>query len=61
MLALKGERCRNELKVRPLMEAVGIDVYKLATEVGWEVYPIGSGCNSSDIPSGSLFGLILVF
>lgn len=58
--ALKGERCRNELKVRPSMEAVGIDVYRLATEVGWEVYPIGSDCNPRDIPRGSLFGLILV-
>jgi predicted metal-binding protein len=58
--ALKGERCRNELKVRPSMEGVGIDVYKLATEVGWDIYPIGSGCDSKDIPRGSLMGLVLV-
>ncbi|MGQ9551998.1 MAG: DUF2284 domain-containing protein [Candidatus Bathycorpusculaceae bacterium] len=58
--ALKGERCRNELKVRPSMEAVGIDAYKLATSVGWDVYPIGSDCDPRDIPKGSLMGLVLV-
>ncbi|MEM2110933.1 MAG: DUF2284 domain-containing protein [Candidatus Bathyarchaeia archaeon] len=59
--SLKGERCRFELKVRPSMEAVGIDAYKLATNVGWDVYPIGSSCNPVDIPKGSLMGLILIY
>jgi len=59
--ALKGERCRHELKVRPSMEAVGIDAYKLATSVGWDMYPIGSSCNPQDIPKGSLMGLVLVY
>ena len=59
--ALKGERCRHELKVRPSMEAVGIDVYKLASRVGWDIYPIGSDCDLQDIPKGSLMGLILVY
>ena len=58
---LKGERCRHELKVRPSMEAVGIDAYKLATSVGWDVYPIGSNCDPQDIPKGSLMGLVLVY
>lgn len=58
--ALKGERCRNELKVRSAMEAVGIDVFKLATSVGWDIYPIGSNCNPQDIPKGSLMGLVLI-
>lgn len=59
--ALKRERCRHELKVRPSMEAVGIDAYKLATSIGWDTYPIGSSCNPQDIPKGSLMGLVLVF
>ncbi len=59
--ALKSERCRHELKVRPSIEAVGIDVYKLATRVGWDVYPIGSDCDPQDIPKGSLMGLILIY
>jgi predicted metal-binding protein len=58
--ALKGERCRHELRIRPSMEAVGIDAYKLATIVGWDIYPIGSDCNPQDIPKGSLMGLILI-
>lgn len=57
---LKGERCRHELKVRPSMEAVGIDAYKLATRIGWDVYPIGSNCDPRDIPKGILMGLILI-
>jgi predicted metal-binding protein len=57
---LKGERCRNELRVRPSMEAVGIDAYKLATTVGWEIFPIGSSCEPEDIPKGTLMGLVLV-
>lgn len=59
--ALKGERCRHELKVRPSMESVGIDAYKLATKVGWDVYPIGSDCDPRDIPKGSLMGLVIVY
>jgi predicted metal-binding protein len=59
--SLRGERCRLELKARPSMEAVGIDAYKLATSVGWDVYPIGSGCDPLDIPKGSLMGLVLIY
>jgi predicted metal-binding protein len=57
---LKGERCRNELRSRSSMEAVGIDAYKLATDVGWDIYPIGSDCAPEDIPKGSLLGIIFV-
>ena len=57
---LKGERCRHELRVRPSMEAVGIDAYRLATDMGWEVYPIGSDCDPHDIPKGVLMGLVLI-
>jgi predicted metal-binding protein len=59
--ALKGERCRHELRIRPSMEAVGIDAYKLATIVGWDIYPIGSNCNPKDIPKGSLMGIVLIY
>ena len=58
---LKNERCRRELKVRPSMEAVGIDAYKLARSVGWDMYPIGSNCDARDVPKASLLGVILVY
>ncbi len=39
---LDSGRCRFPLKARPSMEGVGIDVFSIATKVGWEVYPIAS-------------------
>ena len=67
-----GQVCRNALLLEqavlaeyetyaPDMLTVGIDVYKLATSVGWDVYPIGSDCVPQDIPKGSLMGLVLVY
>ena len=58
---LKGERCKHELKVRPSMEAVGIDAYGLASNLGWDIYPVGSSCDSRDIPGGVLMGLVLIY
>jgi predicted metal-binding protein len=58
--ALTGERCRFSLLSRPSMEAVGIDVYKMVAGAGWEIYPIGSGAKPTDIPKGTLAGIIIV-
>ena len=57
---LKGQKCRLALRSRPSMEAVGIDCYRLATELGWVIYPIGSDAKSTCIPHGTLMGLVLV-
>jgi len=57
---LKGEKCRLSLRARPSMEAVGIDCYRLATELGWEIYPIGSDARAPCVPYGTLMGLILI-
>lgn len=57
---LQNEKCRFALRARPSMEAVGIDCYKLATLLGWEIYPIGSDACADCIPHGLLMGLILV-
>jgi len=37
---LDSGRCRFPLKSRPSMEGVGIDVYRLVTESGWDIYPV---------------------
>ena len=58
--AMEGKRCRISLRSRPSMEAVGIDVYKMAAASGWEIYPIGSNAKPEDIPKGSLAGIIIV-
>ncbi|OGV68742.1 MAG: hypothetical protein A3K19_11950 [Lentisphaerae bacterium RIFOXYB12_FULL_65_16] len=57
---LKGQKCRLALRSRPSMESVGIDCYRLATEQGWAIYPIGSDAKPPCIPHGTLMGLILV-
>lgn len=59
-LALEGKRCRFSLLSRPSMEAVGIDVYKLASSAGWDIYPIGSNARPEDMPKGTLAGIIIV-
>jgi predicted metal-binding protein len=60
-LALEGKRCRFSLRARPSMEAVGIDVYKMVTQAGWDIYPIGSNAEAVDVPKGTLAGLIIVY
>ena len=59
-LALEGEKCRFSLLSRPSMEAVGIDVYRMAAEIGWDIYPIGSSAKAEDIPKGTLAGIVIV-
>ncbi len=58
--ALEGKRCRFSLIARPSMEAVGLDVYKMVTQAGWDIYPIGSGAQPEDAPQGTLAGLVIV-
>lgn len=59
-LALKGQKCRFALRARPSMEAVGIDVYKMATTAGWDIYPIGSNAKPCEMPKGVLAGIVIV-
>ena len=58
--AMEGKRCRFSLLARPSMEAVGLDVYKMVTQAGWDIYPIGSGAKPADIPKGILAGIVIV-
>ncbi len=39
--ALAGKGCRNEFKARPGMHGMGIDVFSMAAQVGWTLYPAG--------------------
>lgn len=57
---LQGEKCRLSLRARPSMEAVGIDCYRLAADLGWDIYPIGSGAPAACVPHGTLLGLVMV-
>jgi len=55
-----GKGCRNPLRARPSMEAVGFDVFGLAAALGWEMYPIGGKSEPENVPRASLVGLVLI-
>ncbi len=58
--ALEGKGCSFLGLARASMESVGIDVYRLATELGWDIYPIGRSCKPGDVPHGLRLGLVLI-
>ena len=58
--AMEGKRCRISLRSRPSMEAVGIDVYKMAAAIGWDIYPVGSNAKPEEIVRGTLAGIIVI-
>jgi len=55
-----GGRCRHPLKARSSVEAVGIDVFSMASRVGWDIYPIGKATSSSEVPYALRLGLVLI-
>ncbi len=57
---IKDRKCRYPSLARPSMEALGINVFRLAKEVGWEIHHILRKSNPNDIPSAMLAGLLLV-
>lgn len=59
-LALEGKKCRFALLARPSMEAVGIDVFQMVAQAGWDIYPIGSGAKAAEAPKGVLAGLVVI-
>jgi len=58
--AMKGTKCKFSLRARPSMEAVGIDVYRMVADSGWDIYPIGSNAKPEDVPKGTLAGVVIV-
>jgi predicted metal-binding protein len=59
-LVTPGSACKHALRSRPSMEAAGIDVYSLATSLGWDIYPIGRGLPQPFPPCGNRVGLVLI-
>ncbi len=35
-----------------------MDVYKMVTRAGWEVYPIGASCTLPEVPHGLSVSLV---
>ena len=54
------QECRYPTLARSSMEAVGINVFKLIQDAGWEIYPITRDSNPDIVPAGVLAGLVLV-
>jgi predicted metal-binding protein len=57
---LEGDPCRFALRARPSMEGSGMDAFRMASEAGWEIYPVGSDCKPADVPKGALLGIVLI-
>lgn len=57
---LMGQPCRFIYRSRSSMESSSMDAYKMVTEAGWDIYPIGSGCNPDNVDHGTLAGLVLI-
>ena len=56
----EGE-CRYPSLARPSMEAVGINVFKLSKDAGWDIHIILKESDPEAGPKGMLAGLLLVF
>ena len=56
----EGE-CRYPSLARPSMEAVGINVFKLSKDAGWDIHIILKDSDPEAVPKGMLAGLLLVF
>jgi len=57
---LSGKSCRHRFKARSSMEAVGMDCYGMATDVGWDIYPMGGGISPEEVPYTLRLGLVLI-
>ncbi|MFC1993383.1 DUF2284 domain-containing protein [Chloroflexota bacterium] len=55
-----GQGCPHRLKARSAMEAVGMDVYTMATRVGWDIYAIGDATLPSEVPYGLRLGIVFI-
>ena len=59
---LQGNACRHPLRSRPAPEAVGIDVFDLASKVGWDVYMIRRiEPNLNEIPCAMSVGIVFIY
>jgi len=43
------------------MEGVGIDVFRLVTKVGWDIYPIYRSVDPKKVPRASAVGIVFIY
>jgi len=59
--ALTGEgKCRFPDVARPSIEALGVNVFKLAKRVHWPIHEITRATDPKEIPSALLTGIVLI-
>ncbi|MGQ9677576.1 MAG: DUF2284 domain-containing protein, partial [Chloroflexota bacterium] len=59
--ALSGGEGRFPLIARPSMEVAGIDAFRLAASVGWDVYHIGlNKVDPKEVPCAVTLGLVMI-
>lgn len=56
---LEGRSCRYPSVARPSMEALGVNVFRLAREAGWAIYRITKNSPVQSIPSAMVAGMVL--
>ena len=59
-LVLGGGKCPYPLQSRPSMESSGIDVFRLVTKAGWEIYPIYRSVNPKAVPRALSVGIVFI-
>ncbi len=57
---IDGGKCRFPDLARPSMEAIGINVFRLAGKVGWSIHRITRAADPKQIPSAMLAGIVLI-
>jgi predicted metal-binding protein len=60
-LVLCGSKCPYPLKSRPSMESLGIDVFRLVTKVGWDIYPIYRSVDPKEVPRALSVGIVFIY
>lgn len=60
-VVLDGDKCPCALMARPSMEGLGIDVFRLVTKVGWDIYPIYQTVDPKAVPRALTVGIVFVY
>lgn len=59
-IALDGGKCPFPLKARPSMEGLGIDVFRVVSKVGWDIYPIYRCVDPKKVPRALAVGIVFI-
>ncbi len=58
---LDGKKCPFPLKSRSSIECLGVDVFRLVTKVGWNIYPIYRSVDPKGVPRALAVGIVFIY